>query len=52
MIRRGSRYVFDNPGLSHANDAKLRGYYPDLRPEEATMEDHPNHHIHELREGL
>lgn len=32
-----------NPGETHTNTRKIRGYYPDLRPEDANKEDHPNH---------
>ncbi len=41
-----------NPGETHTNTRKIRGYYPDLRPEDANKEDHPNPYIQKLREKL
>ena len=53
IISRGSRYVLMiYLGPTCANDIKLHRYYLDLRPEEATKEDHPNQYIYELRKGL
>ena len=39
-------------GSTRANVIKLRGYFSDLRPEEATQEDHSNKYIQLLREVL
>ena len=40
------------PGSARVNVIKLRGYFSDLRTEEATQEDHPNKNIQQLREML
>ena len=44
--------LFITFGSTRANVIKLRGYFPDLRSEEATKEDHSNEYIQQLRELL